>query len=110
MAAEEQTANNLQHENNVSRLSKMQKEILLCLGPFKAPDTEYIGDLPRTGEIIEALGRPRTASNYSVVSRALSRLEERGLTSRLARPRQATRPSTGAHRGNAASPPDGGLP
>jgi len=90
MAAEEQTANNLQHENNVSRLSKMQKEILLCLMAFKVPDTEYIGDLPRTGEIIEALGRPRTASNYAVVSRALSRLEERGLV-RLYRPYLAAR-------------------
>lgn len=77
--AAEQTANNVSDEKIVSRLSKMQKEILLCLAAFKAPDTAHIGDLPRTGEIIGSLGRPRTTSNYAAVSRALSRLEERGL-------------------------------
>ena len=39
----------------------------------------HIGHLPTTGDILEALGRNRTKANYAAVSKALRRLEERGL-------------------------------
>jgi hypothetical protein len=81
-----ETANNIPHENLISRLSKVQKEILAYLitapQPLHEPNeygtynTTYV---PRTGDIISALGRKRTPSNYAVVSRALRRLQARGL-------------------------------
>lgn len=79
-----ETANNIQHENLISRLSKVQKEILAYLVTTPQPiphgdDTITVYHLPRTGDVIDALGRKRTPSNYAVVSRALSRLRARGL-------------------------------
>lgn len=76
-----ETANIVRQENLISRLSKVQKEILANLATFSQPIGTYIGNLPRTGDIIDALGRDRTASNYAVISRALTRLCSRGLIS-----------------------------
>jgi hypothetical protein len=80
-----ETANKGTKQNIVSRLSGVQKEILSYLAT--TPQPEVLGDgyrihhLPRTGNIIDALGRPRTSSNYTAISKALKRLEERGLVS-----------------------------
>jgi len=78
------TANKIQHENIISRLSKLQKEILAHL--VTAPQPVPRGDglltayhLPRTGDIIDALGRERTAANFAAVSKAMLRLQGRGL-------------------------------
>jgi hypothetical protein len=79
-----ETANKNQDVNLVSRLSKLQKEILAYL--VTAPQPVPRGDglltayhLPRTGDIIDALGRERTAANFAAVSRAMWRLQTRGL-------------------------------
>lgn len=81
-----ETANNIQQENLISRLSKVQKEILAHLvtaaQPLDQPNeygTYDTRNVPRTGDIIDTLGRERTPSNYAVVSRALRRLQARGL-------------------------------
>ena len=63
-------------------LSSLQKDILQVLG--HAPRAARAPELCRHGEwiprdIIEALGRENTASNRVAVSKALSRLIERGL-------------------------------
>lgn len=79
-----QTANNVQHGNVVSRLSKVQREILAYLATTPQPVAGNIAKLPRTGDIIDGLGRARSPSNYAVVSRALKRLEQRGLISSFA--------------------------
>jgi DNA-binding MarR family transcriptional regulator len=80
-----ETANKETKRNIVSRLSKVQKEILSYLAQTPQPEAlDYghrIHHLPRTGDIIDALGRPRTPSNYAAISKALKRLEERGLVS-----------------------------
>jgi hypothetical protein len=81
-----ETANKVENANLISRLSKMQKEILTYLvtapQPLHHPNeygTYNTKNVPRTGDIIDALHRQRTPSNYAVVSRALSRLQARGL-------------------------------
>ncbi|WP_445222164.1 hypothetical protein ACKWRH_21100 [Bradyrhizobium sp. Pa8] len=79
-----ETTNKIQHENLVSRLSKMQKEIISYLFTAPQPTPHPSGGLtvyhlPRTGDIIDALGRERTAANFAAVSKALLRLEKRGL-------------------------------
>lgn len=58
--------------------SIMQHQIMNILTAAGHPIGEKIGHLPRTGEIIEALGLPRTNSSYASVSRSLSRLEKAG--------------------------------
>lgn len=67
-------------------LSRLQCAILDVLKAVKpspcTPDqwgAEYIGHLPTSGQILEALGRDRTNANYAAVSKALRRLEERRL-------------------------------
>jgi len=81
MSEKAQTANKDLVQNIVSRLSKMQRQILAYLATTPQPVGGRIGALPRTGNIIDALCLARTESNYAVVSRALKRLEERGLVS-----------------------------
>lgn len=73
--------NKVQDQNVVNRLSPLQRQILDVMRDRQAyrPRTEYIGNLPRTGQIIDALDRPRTPSSYASVSRALARLEKAGL-------------------------------
>lgn len=79
-----QTGNKILDGNIVIRLSKMQRAILRYLAGIPIPTDSYIGNLPRTGDIIEAIGRARTPQAYSAVSRALHRLESRGLISSYA--------------------------
>ncbi|WP_130229040.1 helix-turn-helix domain-containing protein [Bradyrhizobium sp. Leo121] len=80
-----ETDNNVPKRHLISRLSKMQKDILahLAAAPQPTPsprgDGMLIGHLSRTGDIIDALGRERTPSNYAAVSKALDRLNKRGL-------------------------------
>jgi hypothetical protein len=81
-----ETANKVGDENFISRLSKVQKDILAFLATAPQPlyqPNEYgtynTNNAPRTGDVIDALGRERTPSNYAVVSRAMGRLEARGL-------------------------------
>lgn len=74
-----ETANKGRNETLISRLSKVQKGILAYLATTPQPSGTYIGNLARTGDIIDALGGERTASKYAIVSRSLRRLEERGL-------------------------------
>jgi hypothetical protein len=78
-----ETDNKSHQVRNVSRLSKLQKEIRAYLATTPQPEPYgevwLISHLPSTGSIIVALGRERTPSNYAAVSKALRRLEERGL-------------------------------
>jgi hypothetical protein len=76
-----QSDNKGKNETIVSRLSKMQKEILVVLATMPQPVGDKITGLPGTGNIIDALRRQRTASSYAAISKALRRLEERGLVS-----------------------------
>lgn len=72
--------NNVEGQNIVNRLSPLQRDILAILTERKAlPCGDYIGHLPRTGQIIDALERDRNAASYASISRALSRLEKAGL-------------------------------
>jgi DNA-binding MarR family transcriptional regulator len=81
------TANNVPMRTRFNRLSQLQKDILTFLATVPSPSLEtldehsriYIAALPTTGRVIEALGRERSAANYAIVSRALARLEQRGL-------------------------------
>ena len=74
-----ETDNNVPKRRFISRLSKMQKAILAHLAAAPQPNGDLIGHLSRTGDIINALGRERTPSSYAAISKALRRLEERGL-------------------------------
>ena len=78
------TANKVPQQTFLSRLSKMQKEIIAFLATTPAPFGNTLPGLPRTGDIIDALARERTASSYAAISKALRRLEERGLVSSVA--------------------------
>lgn len=67
-------------ENIANRPSNLQIEILEALSILNAtpPETSYIGDLPRTGDILDALGRCRDNVGYASVSRSLNRLWRAG--------------------------------
>jgi len=55
-----ETANKVTDQNFISRLSSMQKDILSYLATSPHPHQEgsdlVVGHLPRTGDIIDALG------------------------------------------------------
>ena len=87
----QQTANNISMQNIVSRLSKLQREIVTFLATRPEPrfhrdaydrDMMDLREVPTPSEMIDALGRERNPSNYAVVSRALQRLQRRGLVAR----------------------------
>lgn len=67
-------------QNSVNRnsISAMQHQILGILFSAGQPRGEKIGHLPRTGEIVDALGLPRSRAAFASVSRSLSRLEKAG--------------------------------
>ena len=65
--------------NGSNRLSPLQLDILQHLGTFGEVKDGRIGHLPRTGDIVDALGRPRTNSAFASVSRSLARLRKLGL-------------------------------
>lgn len=69
-------------------LSQQQKDILAGLPPLI--DGMDCGDAPTTREIIDRLGLDFTPSNRASVSRAVSRLQRRGLVLHV----------WGFHRGN----------
>lgn len=60
-------------------LSHLQQAILETLPSGKGFQGGYVGWLPTTGDILTALGKGRTNANYAAVSKALRRLEERGM-------------------------------
>lgn len=68
------------HENIDNRSSQMQAAILEILADRRAfpPSSSFIGDLPRTGDIVDALGRDRDKAGYASVSRSLNRLWKAG--------------------------------
>lgn len=66
-------------ENGYNQLSPMQREILRHLATCSGPMGNRIGHMPRTGDIIDAIGRPRTNSSFASVSRSLGRLQAAGL-------------------------------
>jgi hypothetical protein len=53
-------------------------QILAYLATVGQPRGNSIGHLPRTGDIIAALGLPRTRASYASVSRSLARLCKAG--------------------------------
>ena len=71
---------NISHENIDNRSSQMQAAILEILADRRAvpPTSSFIGDLPRTGDIVDALGRSRDKAGYASVSRSLKRLWKAG--------------------------------
>jgi len=56
----------------------MQRAILAYLATVGQPRGDYIGHLPRTGDIVDALGYPRNKAGFASVSRSLARLCEAG--------------------------------
>lgn len=78
------TANKVSQQTLLSRLSKMQKEIIAFLSRTPPPLGNTLTGLPGTGDVIDALARQRTASSYASISKALRRLEKRGLISSVA--------------------------
>lgn len=64
-------------------LSPMQREILRALRrfPMSLAEGERMSarDMASTGDVIDALGRLRTPSNFASISRALSSLTKRNL-------------------------------
>lgn len=71
------------NQNIDNRLSDLQRQILAVLATAGQPepdgDYQRIGHLPRTGDIVDALGRRRDKAGFASVSRALARLERAGL-------------------------------
>lgn len=59
-------------------ISPMQHQILNILTAAGQAVGDRIGHLPRTGDIVDALGLPRTKAAFASVSRSLSRLEKAG--------------------------------
>ena len=75
-----------QTRKGISRLQRDILQVLQAVPENLRPNGDawghsYIGHLPTTGDIIEALGRSRENKNYAAVSKALMRLEARGLLS-----------------------------
>ena len=66
-------------DNIFNRLSPMQREIMDYLANFDGPIGNRIGHLPRTGDIIDGIGRARTNASFAAVSRSLARLHANGL-------------------------------
>ena len=64
--------------DNRPALSPLQHQILNILTAAGQPIGEKIGHLPRTGEIVDALGWTRDKSSFASVSRSLRRLEGAG--------------------------------
>ena len=58
------------------KLSALQQAILAAKGP---PIGNRIGHLPRTGDVTDGVSRRRDKAGFASVSRALSRLWQRGL-------------------------------
>lgn len=56
----------------------MQRAILAYLATVGQPRGNYIGHLPRTGDIVDALGYTRGKSGFASVSRSLARLCKAG--------------------------------
>jgi hypothetical protein len=63
---------------NRHTISPMQHQILNILIAAGQPIGEEIGHLPRTGDIVDALGWTRDKSSFASVSRSLKRLERAG--------------------------------
>lgn len=62
--------------DNRATICALQHQILNILTAAGQPKGEKIGHLPRTGEIVDALGWPRNKSSFASVSRSLRRLEQ----------------------------------
>jgi len=67
-----------QNFTNRHTISPVQHQILNLLAAAGQPVGDRIGHLPRTGDIVDALGLPRTKSAFASVSRSLSRLVTAG--------------------------------
>ena len=67
-------------KKDAQRLSAQQRQILRLLELGQAyPKGDDIAHLPRTGDIIDVLKRPRNPVSFASVSRALRLLEQAGL-------------------------------
>src|SRR5689334_7475553 len=86
---------NTPKQNIDNRLSRLQRDVLAYLATVGQPQGDRIGHLPRTGEVVDAIGRNRDKASFTAVSRALSRLEKAGLVA-AHRPSIATR-GKGSH-------------
>ncbi len=71
----------LPDQNIDNRLSEMQAAIVAYLETFPGPIGDRIGHLPRTGDVVDAIGFPRTKAAFASVSRSLSRLAQAGKVS-----------------------------
>ncbi|KQZ31600.1 hypothetical protein ASD50_15155 [Mesorhizobium sp. Root552] len=72
--------NNIPKGKKVNRhaLSPAQHQILNILTASGQPIGGKVGHLPRTGDIVDALGLPRTKVSFASVSRSLARLAAAG--------------------------------
>src|SRR3954471_158716 len=62
-----------------NRLSSLQRDILSFVTNKGQPIGDRISHLPRTGDVVDAVGRRRDNAGFASVSRALARLEKAGL-------------------------------
>ena len=60
-------------DNRCSQLQGAILKVLACY-PKKGREGGYIGDLARTGDVVDALGRARDKAGYASVARSLNRL------------------------------------
>jgi hypothetical protein len=61
------------------RLSVQQRRILTYLAGAGQPIGSFIGNLPRTGDVVDQLGLVRNKTGFASVSRSLARLNSIGL-------------------------------
>jgi hypothetical protein len=66
------------HNADLDNRFVMQQAILAYLATVGQPRGSHIGHLPRTGDIVDALGYPRDKSGFASVSRSLARLCKSG--------------------------------
>jgi hypothetical protein len=72
-----QAVNKVQDDNIVNRRGQAEA-ILAFLKKFAPVTGDYIGHLPTTGDIVDAIGRERNNASFASVSRTLRRLEAAG--------------------------------
>jgi hypothetical protein len=63
---------------NIDNRFAMQRAILAYLATVGQPRGDYIGHLPRTGDIVDGLGYARDKAGFASVSRSLARLCKAG--------------------------------
>ncbi len=65
-------------QQNLANRRDLQTAILEYLATMGGPEGDRIGHLPRTGDVVDAVGRQRDNAGFATVSRSLARLRRDG--------------------------------